>query len=179
VASANLHSATALVGFATANRLPVISLTADLGSSPANLANLFSPPTLFFTLADTSRKPRSMISHCIIGKRPPKPALEQADAHRSTVITAFQNVADTLRALRADTPLKAATAAETEAHKSLEIKHKRLLLEEVNYVALLLWHVCRRKPTDTCGAVPSSRRRMVEPASSAQTVQDADASNAL
>jgi outer membrane protein TolC len=60
---------------------------------------------------------------------------KQADAHRSTVITAFQNVADTLRALRA--PLKAATAAETAAHKSLEITHKRLLLEEVNYVALL------------------------------------------
>ncbi|MGB8900076.1 MAG: hypothetical protein WCC90_12955 [Methylocella sp.] len=81
---------------------------------------------------------------------------KQADAHRSTVITAFQNVADTLRALRA--PLKAATAAETAAHKSLEITHKRLLLEEVTYVALLnrskpifnlLWHVCRRKPTDT------------------------------
>jgi outer membrane protein TolC len=34
-------------------------------------------------------------------------------------------------------PLKAATAAETAAHKSLEITHKRLLLEEVNYVALL------------------------------------------
>lgn len=36
-ASANLHSATALVGVALANRLPVTSLTADLGPSPANL----------------------------------------------------------------------------------------------------------------------------------------------
>jgi outer membrane protein TolC len=51
-ASVNLHSATALVGAAMANRLPVISLPADLGSNPANLANLFSPPTLFYALAD-------------------------------------------------------------------------------------------------------------------------------
>jgi outer membrane protein TolC len=34
--------ATTLVGVAMANRLPVISLTADLGSSPANLANLLA-----------------------------------------------------------------------------------------------------------------------------------------
>jgi outer membrane protein TolC len=51
-ASVNLHSATALVGAAMANRLPVISLPADLGSNAANLANLFSPPTLFYALAD-------------------------------------------------------------------------------------------------------------------------------
>lgn len=65
--------------------------------------------------------------------------LEQADAqYRNTVISAFSNVADSRRALQADArSLKAATAAETAAHKSLEITHKQLLLEEVNYVALL------------------------------------------
>jgi outer membrane protein TolC len=44
------------------------------------------------------------------------------------VITAFQNVANSLRALQADArALKAATAAETVAHKSLEIIDKQLL----------------------------------------------------
>ena len=50
-------------------------------------------------------------------------ALEQADGqYRGTVITAFQNVADSLRALQADArALKAAPAAETAAHKSLAV----------------------------------------------------------
>jgi hypothetical protein len=65
-------------------------------------------------------------------------ALEQADTHRSTVITCVPKCCrHTARVAGGCTPLKAATAAETAAHKSLEITHKRLLLEEVNYVALL------------------------------------------
>jgi outer membrane protein TolC len=103
-ASANLPSATALVGVAMANRLPVISLTADLGSSPASLANLFSPPTLFYALANNVAQTAFDDFTLYHRQETAEAALEQADAHRSTVITAFQNVADTLRALRA--PLK-------------------------------------------------------------------------
>jgi len=138
-ASANLHSASALVGVAIANRLPVISLTADLGSSPANLANLFSPPTFFYTLAGNVTQTLFDGFTLYHKQKAAEAALEQAEAqYRSTVITAFQNVADSLRALQADArALKAATAAETAAHTSLEITRKQLLLGEVNFLALL------------------------------------------
>ncbi|WOJ89353.1 efflux transporter outer membrane subunit [Methylocapsa polymorpha] len=138
-ASANLHSASALVGVAIANRLPVISLTADLGSSPANLANLFSPPTFFYTLAGNVTQTLFDGFTLYHKQKAAEAALEQAEAqYRSTVITAFQNVADSLRALQADArALKAANAAEAAAHTSLEITRKQLLLGEVNFLALL------------------------------------------
>jgi outer membrane protein TolC len=102
-ASVNLHSATALVGAAMANRLPVISLPADLGSNPANLANLFSPPTLFYALADNVAQTAFDDFTLYHRQETAEAALVQADAqYPGTVITAFQNVADSLRALQAD-----------------------------------------------------------------------------
>jgi hypothetical protein len=113
-ASANLHSATALVGVAMANRLPVISPTADLGSIPANLAYLFSPPTHFYALADNVAQTAFDGFTLYHRQETAEAALEQANAqYRGTVITAFQNVANSLCALQADAgALKAATAAE-------------------------------------------------------------------
>jgi outer membrane protein TolC len=58
--------------------------------------------------------------------------------YRSTVITAFQNVADALHALQSDAEtLKAAYAAEGAAFKSLEIVRRQLQLGAVTYLALL------------------------------------------
>ena len=58
--------------------------------------------------------------------------------YRSTVITAFQNVADVLHALQSDAEtLKAAVAAERAAAKSLEIVRRQLQLGAVTYLALL------------------------------------------
>jgi outer membrane protein TolC len=66
-------------------------------------------------------------------------AFVQADAqYPGTVITAFQNVADSLRALQADARApKAATAAETAAHKSLGDYGQAAAAWQVNYLALL------------------------------------------
>ena len=52
---------------------------------------------------------------------------EAAEMYRSTVITAFQNVADALHAVQSDAEtLKAAVAAECAAFKSLEIARRQL-----------------------------------------------------
>jgi len=66
-------------------------------------------------------------------------ALEQAEAeYRATVITAFQNVADALRALQADArAIKAAVHAEDTAKASLEIVQKQLNAGQVNQLAVL------------------------------------------
>jgi outer membrane protein TolC len=72
-------------------------------------------------------------------QRAAQAAYEQADAqYRSTVITAFQNVADCLRAIQADArTLKAATYAETAAFKSLELTRQQLHLGQINNLTLL------------------------------------------
>jgi outer membrane protein TolC len=72
-------------------------------------------------------------------KRAADAAFDQAAAmYRSTVITAFQNVADVLHALQSDAEtLKAAVAAERAAAKSLEIVRRQLQLGAVTYLALL------------------------------------------
>jgi len=58
--------------------------------------------------------------------------------YRSTVITAFQNVADALHALQSDAEtLKAAYAAERAAFKSLEIARRQLQLGAIGYLGLL------------------------------------------
>jgi outer membrane protein TolC len=72
-------------------------------------------------------------------KRAADAAFDQAVAmYRSTVITAFQNVADALHAVQSDAEtLKAAVAAERAAFKSLEIARRQLQLGAIGYLGLL------------------------------------------
>jgi NodT family efflux transporter outer membrane factor (OMF) lipoprotein len=138
-AEANLHSASAAIGVAVANRLPVLNLTADLGSSPSHLANLFAPQTLFYTLAGSVAESVFDGGTLLHKQRAAQAAFDQADAqYRSTVITAFQNVADSLRAIQADArTLKAAIYAETAAKKSLDLTREQLHLGQINNLTLL------------------------------------------
>ena len=73
-------------------------------------------------------------------KKAAQAALEQADAqYRSTVLTAFRNVADTLRALEYDAlTLQAAVDAERAAATSLTIARRRLELGDTTYVVVLI-----------------------------------------
>jgi outer membrane protein TolC len=66
-------------------------------------------------------------------------AFDEASAmYRSTVIAAFQNVADSLHALQSDAEtVKAAYAAERAAFKSLEIAQRQLQLGAIGYLGLL------------------------------------------
>ena len=72
-------------------------------------------------------------------QRAAEAAFELAAAqYRSTVITAFQNVADALYALQADAEsLKAAVAAERAAKRTLDITLKQQEFGAVSYLALL------------------------------------------
>jgi NodT family efflux transporter outer membrane factor (OMF) lipoprotein len=139
MASSNLHSASAQVGVAVINRLPLINLTANLGSQPSDIAQLFTPSTLLYTLAADMTQPifdGFTLEH---KEKAAEAGFEQAEAqYRSTVIQAFQNVADSLRAAQADAnALKAAVAAEKAAKTSLDLTRKQLELGAVNFLALL------------------------------------------
>src|SRR5208282_4282698 len=72
-------------------------------------------------------------------KRAAEAALDQADAqYRSLVIKAFQNVADTLRALQSDADaLVAQNAAERSAFASLDLARRQFQAGTIDYLTVL------------------------------------------
>jgi NodT family efflux transporter outer membrane factor (OMF) lipoprotein len=138
-AEANMHAASALVGVAIAARLPNIVLSANGGSSAYNLAQSFTPGTGFYTLAAGATAPIFDGFTLYNKQKAAEAALDQAEAqYRATVITAFQNVADALRALQADAKaVQASVRAEVAAKASLDIVQKQLNAGQVNQLAVL------------------------------------------
>ncbi|MEA3088353.1 MAG: hypothetical protein QOC89_6050 [Paraburkholderia sp.] len=138
-AAAALHAASAQVGVAIANRLPQISLTAALGTSPAAVANAFTPYNQFFAIVGKAAQPIFQGGALLHRQRAAQAAFDQASAqYRSTVINAFQNVADVLQSVQADAKtLRAAVNAEQAALRSLTIARERLRLGESSYLSVL------------------------------------------
>jgi NodT family efflux transporter outer membrane factor (OMF) lipoprotein len=138
-AEANWHAASAQIGVAVANRLPNLTITASDGSAANRIGDLFLPGTGFWSLAATLTQPVFEGGALLHRQRAAEAAYDQAAAeYRSAVVTAFQNVADTLRALQSDAnAVKAAVRAERAAATSLGIVHTRLRLGQVSYLALL------------------------------------------
>ena len=138
-AEANMHTASAQVGVAIAARLPNIQLSANGGSTAYNLAQSFAPGTGFYTLAASATAPIFDGFTLYNKQKAAEAALDQAEAqYRATVITAFQNVADALRALQSDTrAVQAALRAEVAAKASLDIVEKQLNAGQVNQLAVL------------------------------------------
>jgi NodT family efflux transporter outer membrane factor (OMF) lipoprotein len=138
-AEANMHSASALVGVAIAARLPNITLSANGGTTGYNFAQSFAPGTGFYTVAAGVTAPIFDGFTLYNKQKAAEAALDQAEAqYRATVITAFQNVADALRALQADArALKAAVHSEGAAKASLDIVEKQLGAGQVNQQAVL------------------------------------------
>ncbi|WP_244471428.1 efflux transporter outer membrane subunit [Methylocystis sp. SB2] len=137
-AEANLHAATAAVGIARASRLPNITLSANLGASAFHAAQLFAPGTGFYTLAANAAQPLFDGMTLLNKERSAVAALEQADAqYRSTVINAFQNVADALRSLQMDArAVETARKSEDAAKRSLDIVRMQLKYGQVSQIAV-------------------------------------------
>jgi NodT family efflux transporter outer membrane factor (OMF) lipoprotein len=138
-AEADLHAASAQIGVAVAARLPQFSLTGSAGSTALALAGLATPGDVFWSAAGNAAQTIFDAGTLLHKQRAAEAAFDQAAAqYRSTVLAAFQNVADTLRALQADADgLKAAAAAQQAAATSLAITRRQLQLGAVNYLALL------------------------------------------
>ncbi len=138
-AEANVHALSALVGVAIAARLPNILISANGGSASYNFAQAFAPGTGFYTLAASVTAPIFDGFTLYHKQKAAEAALQQAEAqYRATVITAFQNVADALRALQADArAMKAAVHSEETAKASLDIVEKQLNAGQVNQLAVL------------------------------------------
>jgi NodT family efflux transporter outer membrane factor (OMF) lipoprotein len=138
-AEANMHAASAQIGVAIAARLPNITLSANGGSASFNFAQAFQPGTGFYTLGAAVTAPIFDGLTLYHKQKAAEAALDQAEAqYRATVITAFQNVADALRALQTDAKaMRAARRAEDAAKASLDIVEKQLSEGQVNQLAVL------------------------------------------
>jgi NodT family efflux transporter outer membrane factor (OMF) lipoprotein len=138
-AEANLHDASAKIGIATANRLPNIMLTANAGSAAAAMDQLFTTGTGFWGLGAEVTAPIFQGGTLLHQQRAAEAAYTQAaEQYRSTVLTAFQNVADTLTALEQDAEaLNAAAAAADAAKITLDLAQRQLQAGYAGYLALL------------------------------------------
>jgi NodT family efflux transporter outer membrane factor (OMF) lipoprotein len=138
-AEESLHAASAQVGIAVANRLPNITLSADAGTMALEAGQMFSSGNAFWTLAGGVSQPIFQGGALLHKERAARAAYTQAaEQYRATVLTAFQNVADTLNALQEDANgLSAAAAARDAAKVSLDLAQKQFESGYAGFLSLL------------------------------------------
>ena len=138
-AQAQLHQASGQIGVAIANRLPQFNLTADYGSAALNTATLFTPQTAIWSVAASGTQPLFHGFTLLHQERSAQAAYEQAAwTYQQTVITAFQNVADALRALQIDArTVVAQQEAVRAASATLDLSRTQYKLGAITYITLL------------------------------------------
>jgi NodT family efflux transporter outer membrane factor (OMF) lipoprotein len=134
-----LHAASAQIGVATANLYPQITLTGDFGSETTKLDTLFGNGTFIWSLGAGLLQPLFHGGELLAKRRAAVAVYDQAAAqYRETVLSAFQDVADVLRALEDDArTLNAQAEAEAAARDTLDLSEKQFSLGAVSYLSLL------------------------------------------
>jgi NodT family efflux transporter outer membrane factor (OMF) lipoprotein len=138
-AEASLHDASAKIGIAVADRLPSFPVVANAGSSAAFMDQLFTEGTGFWGVGVNATAPLFQGGQLLHQERAAKAAYAQAAAqYRSTVLAAFQNIADTLTALEQDAEtLQAANDAADAAKLTLDLAQRQWRAGYAGYLALL------------------------------------------
>jgi NodT family efflux transporter outer membrane factor (OMF) lipoprotein len=139
-AEQNLHAASAQIGIATANRLPNITLTANAGSTALSIDKLFSSGSGFWAVGGALTQPIFDGGTLLHQERAAKAAyLLAAQQYRSTVLTACQNVADSLTALQQDAAvLETAATAAAAAKVSLDLAQQQSRIGYAAYLPALI-----------------------------------------
>jgi NodT family efflux transporter outer membrane factor (OMF) lipoprotein len=138
-AEATLHQATANVGVAIADMLPQVTLSGSYGSSALSADKLFSPQTIAWSVA-SSVSQKIFDGGALFHTKEADVATYQQDLgkYKSAVITAFQNVADSLRAVQSDADtLKADAASEKVALDSLTMAELQYKAGAVAYSTII------------------------------------------
>jgi NodT family efflux transporter outer membrane factor (OMF) lipoprotein len=138
-AEAQLHSANAQVGVAVAAMLPTFPITGSYGGNADQFAWMFRSGGPFWNLVGDVTQPLFQGGTLLHRKRAASQALKQAAAqYQSAVISAYQNVADSLHASISDADALAATVeAENAAKVTYDITRRQTELGYANYLALL------------------------------------------
>jgi NodT family efflux transporter outer membrane factor (OMF) lipoprotein len=138
-AEEQLRAANAEVGVATAAMLPQFSITGAVGGAANEFAWMFRSGGPFWNLVGGVTQPVFAGGTLLHSKRAADQALRQAAAqYQQTVLTAYQNVADTLHAMLADADqLAAARAAESATKVTLDLTREQMQDGFADYLASL------------------------------------------
>jgi len=136
-AEEELRSANAQVGVAIASMLPQFSITGALGGAATEFPWMFRSGGPFWDLIDGVAQPLFAGGTLLHTKRAADQVLRQAAAqYQETVLTAYQNVADTLHAMLSDADeLAAAVAAERAARVTLDLTREQMRDGFTDYLA--------------------------------------------
>jgi NodT family efflux transporter outer membrane factor (OMF) lipoprotein len=138
-AEEQLHAASAQIGVATANILPNFTISANAGYISTGLAELLAPQNAFWNLAANATQTifdGGTLFHLLLQAKDNYQAA--AWTYQGTVITAVQNVADSLRALQNDADaLRAARDFERASKISLDLAQQQMQTGNANVLLLL------------------------------------------
>ncbi len=135
-----LHAASATVGVATANLYPQITLSSQYGTEATQIGDLFRPGTAVWEIGAGLLQPIFHGGTLEANRRAEVAGFDQAAAqYRETVLQAFRDVADVLRALEYDAlTVKAQSEAEDAARDTLDIAKKQVRFGATSYLSLLI-----------------------------------------
>lgn len=129
-AEATAHAASAQIGVATAALLPSVTLSANPGTNSTAVSGLFARNAQFWSIGANVTAPVFEGGALWYRRKAEIEAYDQAVAlYRQTVLGAFAQVADTLRALEHD------AATLRAQHEALAAAAQALHLVQVNYEA--------------------------------------------
>jgi NodT family efflux transporter outer membrane factor (OMF) lipoprotein len=140
LAQEQMHSASALVGVATANMLPNFTINANGGYTALTLASLLHPFNAFWLLSGNATQTIFDAGSLLHLRREAEATYDQTGwTYRSVLIGALQNVADALHALQYDADaLRAARDFERAAKISLDLSSQQMETGQANVLFLLL-----------------------------------------
>ncbi len=140
VAEAQLHSASAQIGVATAAMLPSFTLNANYGLNSTSLSSLFGSSAEFWTLGAGLATPLIQGPTLWYQRKAAIDAYQQALAnYRQTVLAALAQVADALDALQHDAEaVKAESEALNSSAENLHLIDANYRAGTVNYLQVLI-----------------------------------------
>jgi NodT family efflux transporter outer membrane factor (OMF) lipoprotein len=135
-----VHQASAQIGVATANMLPQVTLTGQFGGATTEFSDLLKSGSNVWTIGGNITQPIFHGGALLHKRRAAVDAYDEAAAqYRSTVLTAFRNVADALHAVSADAAaLDQETVAAAAAGEALEVARKRYAAGSISPLDLLV-----------------------------------------
>jgi NodT family efflux transporter outer membrane factor (OMF) lipoprotein len=133
-----LRAANAQVGVAIAARLPQFTLTGAAGGAATQIDQIFGPGGPFWSVIGDIAQPIFDGNTLLHRERAADQGLLFAAAqYRTTLIAAYQNVADSLNALQSDQKaLIAAARTERAAHTALDVTRKQNKLGYTDFLTL-------------------------------------------
>jgi NodT family efflux transporter outer membrane factor (OMF) lipoprotein len=138
-AEAQMHVASAKIGVATALMFPSFSLNGTFGTSGTNFGNLTASSGKFWSIGPVATIPLFQGTTLWFGRKAAIDAYQQSRAnYRQTVLSAFEQVADSLKALEHDAEaLQAQVEAKRAAGEALKLLQANYRAGLVDYLAVL------------------------------------------